>query len=111
MQGKPPKVTPLRLTAGAARKRIAELALVTSNIRWTDHVRERMKERGFDSEGVLRILRTGSVDEPPELGKSDNEWKVKVTKRMPSGRAAGVVALIISDAILRLLTVEWEDLS
>lgn len=62
-------VVPFRLTAAAAQRRVRELAADSANIRWSRHIRERMGERGFDSEDCLRILRTGVVETEPVPGE------------------------------------------
>jgi hypothetical protein len=91
------------------RQRIRELVVVTGNLVWTDHIAERMEQRGFDSEGVLRILQEGDINEEPEPAKR-GDWKVKVVRRMVNGREAGVVTVINRNTRLILLTIEWEDL-
>lgn len=102
-------VVPFRLTPEAAQRRVRELAADSANIRWSRHVRERMLERGFDSEDCLRILRSGFVEADPVKGDAEGEWKVKVTREMSNGRVAGVVTLLPGEGAMRLLTVEWED--
>lgn len=104
------KVVKLRLTAKAAQKRLRELAQSSSNIRWSQHIRERMVERGIDTDAVLRVLREGTVDAAPIETNVPGDWKFKVTRDMPSGRTAGVVTVLIQDQALRLVTAEWEDL-
>lgn len=90
-------------------KRIRDLSQDSSNIVWTTHVREQMNKRGIDSEDVLRILRTGDVENAPTQGRSADEWKMKVTRKMRGGRVAGVVTILVKDQTLRLITAEWED--
>lgn len=102
-------VVPFRLTPEAAQRRVRELAADSANIRWSRHVRERMAERGFDSEDCLRILRSGFVEADPIKGEAEGEWKVKVIREMSNRRVAGVVTLLPSEGAMRLLTVEWED--
>jgi len=68
-----------------------------------------MLERGIDSEDVLRILRSGDVEEDPIEGLRAGEWKIKLTRKLSNGRVAGVVTVLINDRTLRLLTTEWED--
>lgn len=108
-KNKPGSVVQIRLTARVAQQRVADLASDSRNLRWTRHIRERMKERGIDSEDVLRILRGGLVEHEPVAGEGEKEWKIKLTRKMATGRVAGVVTLLIADSYLRLLTAEWED--
>jgi hypothetical protein len=102
-------IVPFRLTAEVAQRRIRELAADSANIRWSRHIRERMVERGFDSEDCLRILRTGFVEADPVKGEAEGEWKVKVIREMTNRRVAGVVTLLPGEGAMKLLTVEWED--
>lgn len=102
-------VTAMRLTSGVAQKRIREIAQTTANVIFGNHARERMKERGFDDIDVLRVLREGYVDDPPEVAEP-GEWKCKITLEMKGGRTAGVLAIILRMGKLFVMTVEWEDL-
>ena len=92
-----------------------ELATDTANLVWTDHIEQRMSERGIDASAVLQILRTGDVDDDPEESEVSGDWKVKVTRKMPTGRIADVIAAITESRKLVLITTvlittEWEDL-
>jgi len=103
------EVKVLQLSAASARDRVRELAKDSGNIVWTTHIRERMEERGIDSDAVLRILRQGDVDTLPEPQSKKGQWKVKLTRKMATGRVAAVVTVIVKDRRLILLTTEWED--
>ena len=103
-------VTAMRLTAGVAEKRIREAAQVTENVIFGDHARIRMAEREIFDVDVLRVLRQGFVDEPPELTEF-REWRCKVTLKIRGGRTAGVVTIILHEGKLFVKTVEWEDMS
>jgi len=70
---------------------------------------ERMSERGIFALDVLRILRTGWVDDEPEQTGS-GEWKCKITLDIKRGRTAGVVTIIMHNDMLFVKTVEWEDI-
>ena len=85
-------ISPMRLTAAIAEKRIRETAALTKNVIFGTHVRQRMVEREIFDVDVLRILRSGHVDEWPELTEF-NEWKCKVTLKIRGGRTAGVVTI------------------
>ncbi len=98
-----------RLTATAAQQRIRELSVRSQNLVWTKHIQERMEERGIDADAVLRILREGHVEDPPEEQKSAGDWKAKVVRKMNTGRVAGVVTIIVQNSRLVLKTAEWED--
>ena len=104
------KVTGIILTAAVAEKRIRQISLVTENVILGNHALERMAEREIYDIEVLRVLRTGYVDERPERTAQD-EWQCKVTLKIKGGRSAGVVTIILQSGKLFVKTVEWEDLS
>jgi hypothetical protein len=72
----PPPPIILRLTAPAATRTIWERAADTGRIILTDHAQERMDERGITFPEVLRILRGGTVHEPP-LRQPEGDWKAR----------------------------------
>ncbi len=97
-------------TAAECRDRMRELAADTGNVIWTDHVQDRMAQRGIDSGTVLQIVRTGDVDEAPAPGKAPGDWVIKATRKLATGRTAGVLVAITKAGKLVLITTEWEDL-
>ena len=103
------KVAPLRFTAASAEKVIHQTARSADNIIFGNHAMQRMSEREIFAVDVLRILRTGWVDDQPELTVS-GEWKCKITLEIKQGRTAGVVTIILSNDMLFVKTVEWEDI-
>jgi hypothetical protein len=105
-------ITQLKPTAGSAQKLVRSLAADSSKIRWTQHVVERMAERGIDSTDVLNILTKGDVDDAPDATEKEGEFTLKITKKLSSGRVAGVVLVLIPKSKkIRLLTAEWEDVT
>jgi hypothetical protein len=102
-------VTPYRMTAGLAEKRIREAANTPGGVVFGSHARERMLEREIDDVDVLRVLRSGCMDGVPEPAEP-GEWKCKVTKQIKGARNVGVVAIILRSKRLFVKTVEWEDL-
>ena len=60
-------------------------------------------------ERVRRILRDGEVEDAPVGARKPGDWRVKMVRRLESGRVAGVVTVIASRDILILVTAEWED--
>ena len=103
------KVVKFRLSAAKAQQRVRELATQTCNLVWTDHIGQRMSERGIDSDAMLRILRTGDIEGEPQETEKAGDWKLKVVRKMNSGRVAGVVTVIAQNSRLVLITAEWED--
>lgn len=104
------RVSKFRLTPSAAQSKVRQLSASSSNLIFTRHIEQRMSERGIDTDAVLRILRTGSVDDEPQPTEIEGDWKIKVTRIMPSGRTAGVVTVLVGkNQKLVLLTAEWED--
>ncbi len=92
-----------------AQQRVRELARSSGNLVWTDHIKERMSERGIDSDAVLRILRSGDVEDEPQEARKAGDWKIKLVRVMNTGRAAGVVTVLVENSRLVLITAEWED--
>ena len=107
--GRDSRPSNVQLSVESARERVRELAKDSANLVWTNHICERMAERGIDSGAVLRILRQGDIDSLPEAQSKPGEWKVKLTRMMPTGRVAAVVTVIVRDRRLILVTTEWED--
>ena len=101
-------VVDFRLTPAVAQQRIRAAALNSANIIWGNHVLERMELRGIVRQDILRVLRSGDVDDSPEKANS-NEWKCKITLKIRGSRTAGVIVIILPDGRLFLKTVEWED--
>ena len=99
----------LRLTAARAEQVIHQAAQDADNVILGKHAMERMSERGIFTIDVLRILRTGWVDDEPEHTES-GEWKCKITLDINRGRTAGVVTIIMQNNMLFVKTVEWEDI-
>jgi hypothetical protein len=103
------KVVTHRLLAVQAQRRVRELAQDTSNIVWTNHISERMEARGIDADAVLRILRDGDCEEPPVEAEVVGDWKLKMVRKLATGRFAGVALALTQDDRLVLITAEWED--
>src|SRR5262245_54721386 len=93
-----------RLTKNLARTKIRSLAQDSANLIWGNHARSRMSERGITDVDVLRILRTGHIDEEPRRTEN-GEWQCKVTKYIRGGRDAGAVVIILHGNKLFLKTV------
>jgi|SRR5690606_31062783 len=100
-------VVKFRLSSAAAQSQVRALAQDTEAIVVTDHAGERMEQRGITMRDLLRILRTGYVDEAPEEVR-EGDWKCKVTQTIGS-REAGAVTIIVHRRQLVVKTVEWED--
>jgi hypothetical protein len=98
-----------RLTAGIARKRVRELASDSRTLVWTDHIQQRMVERGISTLDVLRILRDGEIEDDPVRAHIPGDWRVKLVRRLEGRRTAGVVTVIAARGVLILVTAEWED--
>jgi Domain of unknown function (DUF4258) len=106
MQPKPPKPPHL----GDLIKVIRRLAQ-QGNLSFTSHaLDERMEERDFDADDVLKILAQGEIDGPIEPGRKKDEWRCRVVGNLPwTSRAAGVVAVVVRDERLIIVTVKWID--
>lgn len=101
-------VVDFRLTAAVAQQRIRVAAQDTGNVIWGDHVLERMDVRGIFRQDILRVLRSGDVDDSPVKARVD-EWKCKIALKIRGARTVGVVVIILPGGRLFLKTVEWED--
>jgi hypothetical protein len=104
-----PVVTPYRMPAGTAEKRIREIAKEAGSVIVGAHARKRMLEREIDDVDVLRTLRSGHINGEPEPAEP-GEWKCKMVKQVKGAREAGVVVIILRSKRLFVKTVEWEDL-
>jgi hypothetical protein len=69
---------------------------------------ERMIERGFDLEDVLKIIEQGDIVGRIVPGKRDREWRCRVVGKLPwTSREAGVVTVVIQQQRLLFVTVKW----
>lgn len=90
--------------------RVRELA-AASKILWSDHAFERVDLREINDLTAKRILERGDLkDDLIEPGENEGEWKLTMVDRVKPNRDAGVVAVVIQDKRLLVITVEWEDL-
>ena len=98
------------MNARRAEEVIRKIAVNDTAIQFTTHAQERMEERDISLADVVRVLRNGTVEEPPKAGKGKDEWKAKVIRHQRGCRDIGVVTLVVRESTLLILTVEWEDL-
>jgi hypothetical protein len=71
---------------------------------------ERMLERGFDVDDVLKIVALGGIVGPVVAGRRRGEWTCTVVGRLPwTSREAGVVTVVVRESRLIFITVEWMD--
>ena len=76
----------------------------------THAIDERMDERGFDAEDVLKIMALGDIDGPIIAGKREGEWRCRVIGSVPwTSREAGVVTVVVREEKLIFVTVKWID--
>lgn len=100
-----------KITRMRAQELIREYARETGKIIWTDHALERSQERDITDMDALKVLREGEVEGEPERGRRVGEWICKVTRRMRCNRHVGVVTVVMTaKGMLKVVTVEWEDL-
>jgi hypothetical protein len=112
MISRQPIITPFRMTAKIAEKMIRDLSQDSANIIWSGHSVERSEERDITYLDALEILRKGMVMSDPLKGKHEGEWKCKVIKKLRESRDAGVVTILMTKQNkLKVVTVEWEDLT
>jgi hypothetical protein len=115
MADPPPFRRPTRwhaLRADEAERVVREWAQDTARVFFSGHAFDRIEDRSITQDDAYWILRTGFVEEAPVRGRKAGEWKVIVARRMPGGRRAGLVTLIVQrDRILDVITVEWMDVT
>lgn len=102
---------PMAINARRAEELVRAIAERDRSVKFTTHALERMDLRDISLADVMRVLMKGTIQDPPKVGKGRNEWKVKVIRHHRGCRDIGVVTMIIREAQLLILTVEWEDLS
>jgi hypothetical protein len=101
------------LRSDEAERVIRAWAQDTSRILISDHAFDRLGER-FDEEPldtptVYRILKVGRVQGDP-IRNERGHWQATMVLRMPGGRDAGAVTVILrEDRKLIVRTVMWED--
>lgn len=87
-------IVTLDLTTAAAKRILAEVE--TSRIFFTQHAKDRMRQRGISTTQALRCLRNGSIVEGPARD-TGGEWKVTV-EVLTAGTPVSVVAAIEEDS-------------
>lgn len=98
-----------RFRPDEAERVIHERAADTDNVIMGVHAYDRIEERSITQPDVYVILRTGHVIEAPQRN-IEGDWEAVVEKRMPGGRAAGVVTIVFrEEETLFVKTVEWID--
>jgi len=100
------KVVALGLRPERAQQIIRETAKDTSRVILGDHAKERLAEREISDIEIYHIFQSGFVLETPTRTKR-KEWKCKSVMKLKGNRDAGVVAIILSNGLLFVKTVEW----
>lgn len=101
------QLTPRRADLHAA---IREIADADRRVFFGNHARDRMVERSITRQDAIRVLRTGHIEGPIELGLNPGEWKCKVIGNVKGSREIGVVTIVADGKSIFVKTVEWEDL-
>jgi len=71
---------------------------------------ERLLDRGFDAEDVLKIMALGDIDGPIVAGDNEGEWRCCVVGKLPwTSREAGIVTVVVREKSLIFVTTEWID--
>lgn len=89
------------MTRAAMLRLIRELAAVDANVKFTNHARRRMEERGILIRQVMNVLRMGVVVEGPARNIRGN-WQCTL-RRFAAGTEVHV-AVAIEDGVL-IITV------
>ncbi len=83
---------PLRMNDATALKLLREIAQDSANVIFTDHARQRMRQRHVTATQIIACLQRGIVSEPVALDLHGN-WKLTVTHRA-AGRDLNVAVAI-----------------
>ena len=71
---------------------------------------ERMVERGFDIDDVLKIVALGDIQGTIVAGRRAGEGRCTVVGKLPwTSREAGLVTVVLRESRLIFVTVEWMD--
>jgi hypothetical protein len=71
---------------------------------------ERGTERDIDMDDALAVLRQGMIRGEITPGTNPGEWKCKVVDKPDDWhREIGVVAVVVKNQRILIITVEWED--
>ncbi|GBQ17116.1 hypothetical protein CFR78_15715 [Komagataeibacter rhaeticus] len=88
----------------AERRRLQNAIAQGARIVWTDHARERSRERHISKLITQRVLRCGNIDQIEAPLDGDETWRVVGTDN--DGRRIGVVVTLKEDVcVIRIITV------
>jgi hypothetical protein len=88
---------------------VHRLAKDTGNIKFSNHARERMEERGIRDFVVVDVLRFGEIKGEVKPGNNPGDWKAKFVREAKGRREVGVVVVTYRNSSLLVKTAEWED--
>lgn len=93
------EILAMRLSRPNAQKLLREWAKETRSVFFTDHAKQRMRERGITNVQILRCLRLGAiVDGPVQTLKGG--WKLDVRMQSSGDDLEVVVELNLKDQII-----------
>ncbi len=87
---------PDALKKSDAQKKVAQIAMDTAKVIFTDHAQERMDERNITTTHVIHTLRRGAIVEAPYLSDQD-DWRMNFQYR-----TAGL-------AVTVTVAIDWPD--
>lgn len=81
------------------------------DLRWTEHAKERLRERGLLSGDVLHVLKHGFVYEAGEATTRQGCFKYKMECNTPNSECRIVRIVVIPSTAngVKLVTVMWVD--
>jgi hypothetical protein len=85
---------PQALSPVEAHEALERLLVRPARLVLTHHVRQRMRERRFTTDDILRVLRHGSVAPNPEWDETRQTWKYAISYRDCDGEPLSVVVAI-----------------
>jgi hypothetical protein len=85
---------PRALSPVEAHQAIEQLLERPATLALTQHARDRMRERRFTTDDILRVLRHGTVSPNPAWDDWRGTWKYRVSYRDLDGEPLSVVVAI-----------------
>ncbi len=92
------------LTKAGAQKAIHAIAQDSAKVILTDHAKKRMDQRDVSIDQVYRVLKSGTVNEPP-IPEIRGGISAKICLKQRSDKGVCVVTVIYNDGALIIKTV------
>ncbi|MGF6691220.1 hypothetical protein M2318_001269 [Metapseudomonas resinovorans] len=88
---------------------IHEIAQNTANVRFTDHCRERLDQRGITLIEAIRCLRRGCITRYPEYNAQKAAWEFRMSEKPPRDVVCLVGAITLDPLTHKIIAITvWE---